>query len=155
MSSKISHPPAGVLHSAPQVPAKSGAKSAAAAKGGAKSAVRKRPQMDAAHGEDELFQDDMKEDAHKDHKQGTQELRGRSPQPQAGLAPPQAHAGVSQVRQKPIASDGRRAEHSKWARLISQASPERLAEGQAALGQHQTALDAFAKLVPGLSKLSS
>jgi len=161
MSSKIIHPPGGLPHVAPTGKQQGGPKASgprASGRTGPKASAG-RPAAAEAHGEDDvLVHGDVKDEGqpHPDgHRGGQPDSKGAGLRSAQGLAPPKG--GVSPMRQQGPggaagAHEARRPEHQVWARLIAQASPERLAQGQAVLGEHRAALEAFAKLVPAIIK---
>jgi hypothetical protein len=162
MSSKIVHPPGGLPHVAPTGKQEAGPKKAQSPRGsgraGPKASVGRRA-LAQNHAEDDvLVQADVKDEGqpHPDGHRGAQ-ADSQSARPAEGLALPKGGRGLTSMR--PTGAGGatgahevRRPEHQVWARLIAQASPERLAQGQAVLGEHKAALVAFAKLVPGIIK---
>ena len=164
MSSKITQLPGGLPHAAPSSKQEPGSKNKVGARAptrtGPRASVGKNPTSEAHSEEDLLLHTDVKDEGqpHPDGHRGAQaDSKGQGLRPAAGLAMPQAGGGVSSLRQRQAGSaqgaqEGRRPEHQVWARLIAQASPERLAQGQAVLGEHKAALEAFAKLVPAVIK---
>jgi hypothetical protein len=147
MSSKISQPGRGM-------PAATVTRPQAGA-GKSRAAKRQQPGLDGHADDEHLFASDVKEEApSRPGRSATGQKDSGSPaaHPTQGLARPQTGRGGAAGLAQAVMSRGQKPEYSHWDRLIAQASPERLAAGQAVLMQHAPALSAFAQAHPAMGK---